>query len=102
LEQEISHSLSGMDMVEKREDFPAANFTTEEWFAEAAFELKAQNGHNAAFHMCIPLRLAKQMAGILTGSGEEEKLEETQDMQFDSTNENKTPYKKEQSVPSPS
>ena len=101
LESEVSHSLSGMDMVEDREDFPAANFTTEEWFAEAAFQLKAQNGQHAEFRMCIPVRLAKQMAGILTDSGEEE-LEETQDMQFDSNNENNKQNKKEQSVSSPS
>ncbi|OHX53393.1 flagellar motor switch protein FliN [Planococcus salinarum] len=99
LESEISHSLSGMDMVEQREDFPAANFTKEEWFVEAAFQLKAQNGQHAEFHMCIPVRLAKQMAGILTDSGEEEELEETQDMQFDSNNERS---KKEQPAASPS
>ena len=88
LESEISHSLSGMDMVEQREDFPVANFTTEEWFVEAAFGLKAQNGKHAEFYMCIPVRLAKKMAAILTDSGEEEELEEIQDMQFDSKDEN--------------
>lgn len=100
LEMEISHSLSGMDMVEQREDFPAANFTTEEWFAEAAFGLKAKNGQHTEFHMCIPVRLAKQMAAILTNSGEEE-LEETQDMQFDSNNENTEHNKKEKTAGSP-
>lgn len=100
LESEVSHSLSGMDMVEDREDFPAANFTAEEWFAEAAFQLKAQNGQHAEFYMCIPVHLAKQMAGILTGSGEEEELEETQDMQFDSNNESNSQNKKEQAVTS--
>lgn len=88
LESEISHSLSGMDMVEQREDFPAANFTTEESFVEAAFGLKTQNGKYAEFHMCIPVSLAKKMAAILTDSGEEEELEEIQDMQFDSKDEN--------------
>lgn len=102
LESEVSHSLSGMDLVELREDFPAANFTTEEWFVEAAFQLKSQNVQYAEFLMCIPLRLAKQIAGILTGSGEEEELEETQDMQFESNNENNQSNKKEQSASSPS
>lgn len=97
LESEISHSLSGMDMVKQREDFPAANFTTEEWFVEAAFVLKAQNGKHAEFHMCIPVRLAKKMAAILTDSGEE--LEEIQDMQYDPTNESS---KKVQTASSPS
>ena len=102
LELEVAHSLSGMDLVEQREDFPAANFTTEEWFAEAVFELTANNGQHAEFHMCIPVRLAKQMAEILTGSGEEEKLEETQTMQFDSTNDNNHQTNKTQSASSPS
>lgn len=102
LESEVSHSLSGMDMVELREDFPAANFTTEEWFVEAAFQLKAQNVQYAEFHMCIPVRLAKQIAGILTDSGEEEELEGTQEMQFESNNEKKQSNKKEQSASSPS
>lgn len=101
LESEISHSLSGMDMVEQREDFPAANFTTEEWFVEAAFQLKAQNVQYAEFQMCIPVRLAKQMAGILTDSGEEEELEETQDMQFESNNEKNTQNKKQETASSP-
>src|SRR5690606_11724291 len=39
LEMEISHSLSGMDTVEQLEDFPLANFTKEQWFVEAKFEL---------------------------------------------------------------
>ncbi len=102
LELEMAHSLSGMDLVEQREDFPAANFTMEEWFIEAAFELKAKNGQHAEFQMCIPVSLAKQMAGILTGSNEEEKLEETQDMQFDRANDNKLHNTKEQPVSSPS
>ncbi|HSI66879.1 MAG TPA: flagellar motor switch phosphatase FliY [Planococcus sp. (in: firmicutes)] len=99
LELEVSHSLSGMDLVELREDFPAANFTTEEWFVEVAFQLKAQNGQHAEFYMCIPVRLAKQMAGILTDSGEE--LEEIQGMQFESNNENSQSNKKERTAVSP-
>lgn len=101
LESEVSHSLSGMDLVELREDFPAANFSTEEWFVEAVFQLKAQNGQHADFHMCIPVRLAKKMAGILTDSAEEEELEETQNMQFDSNNENNQSGKKEKTAQSP-
>lgn len=101
LESEVSHSLSGMDLVEVREDFPAANFTTEEWFIEAAFQVKAQNVQYAEFLMCIPLRLAKQMAGILTDSGEEEELEGTQEMEYESNNENNESNKKEQSASSP-
>jgi len=102
LDSEASHSLSGMDLVELREDFPAANFTTEEWFVEATFQLKGKNVQYAEFQMCIPVRLAKQMAGILTDSGEEEELEGTQDMQFESNNEKNQSNKKSHPVSSPS
>lgn len=102
LELEISHSLSGMDMVEQREDFPAANFTSEEWFAEVAFQLKSHSGQQAEFYMCIPIQLAKQMAGILTNSDEEEELEEEQVMQFESKNESNSNPKKAGVSSSPS
>ena len=87
LEQEVTHSLSGMDLVESQKDFPVTNFTEEEWFVEAGFQLKMSGGKNAAFHLCIPVKLAKQMVGILTESFDEEEPEETHEMQFEAKNE---------------
>lgn len=85
LELEAAHSLSGMDLIEQRADFPVANFTEEEWFAEGAFLLKMAGGKEIPVHLCISVRLAKGMVGILTDSMYEEEPEETKEMQFDST-----------------
>lgn len=87
LELEVAHSLSGMDVIETQADFPVAMFTEEEWFAEASFQLKIGTQENVKFHLCIPVRLAKQMVGILTDTTDEDYLEETQEMQFQSNNQ---------------
>ena len=82
LDQEVTHSLSGMDVIEKQEGFPVSKFTQEEWFVEAKFELKLGRQKSAMFYLCIPVQLAKQMVGILTDTMDEEYPEETQEMQF--------------------
>ncbi|WP_223642480.1 flagellar motor switch phosphatase FliY [Planococcus sp. 4-30] len=82
LECEIVHSLSGMDTVERHEDFRVGNFTNEEWFVEAAFEIKISNLHKLNLHLCIPIRLAKQMVGILADSFEEEEEEAAEETQI--------------------
>ena len=98
LELEVSHSLSGMDVIEKQADFPVAMFTEEEWFAEASFQLKIGTQENVKFHLCIPIRMAKQMVGILTDTTDEDDPEETQEMQFQSNNQsNETNNKKDSS-----
>lgn len=81
LDQEITHSLSGMDMI-NQEGFPVSKFTQEEWFVEASFELKIGGQKSVNFYLCIPVQLAKQMVGILTDTMDEEYPEETQVMQF--------------------
>lgn len=93
LEQEVSHSLSGMDVVEKQKDFPVSKFTEEEWFVEAGFQLKIGSLKKADFHLCIPVQLAKQMVGILTDDIQEEYAEEPQEMQFESSNPSQTASK---------
>jgi len=105
LEQEVSHSLSGMDVLESQQDFPIAKFTGEEWFVETGFQLKIGNQHSVSFNLCIPVRLAKQMVGILTDSmdGEylEEYPEETQEMQFQSIKQSNTTNKTQDSGATP-
>ena len=80
LEMDIAHSLSGMDIVEQLEDFPLANFTKEQWFAESKFQLNIGGKQNVRFQLCIPVPLAKQLAGILTESFDGEEIEEIREM----------------------
>lgn len=84
LEMEISHSLSGMDTVEQLEDFPLANFTKEQWFVEAKFELNISGKQNVRFHLCIPVALAKQLSAILTEPFNDEETEEIREMPMQS------------------
>lgn len=84
LEKEVSHSLSSMDVIETPKDFPVAKFTEEEWFIQADFQLKIGSNEQINLNLCIPVRLAKQVVGILTDSLEEGHPEETREMQFQS------------------
>src|SRR5690606_4588715 len=72
LEQDIAYSLSGVDVVEKHQDFPVSKFTEAEWFVEAGFQLDIGLGQEIVFHLCISIQLAKQLAGILTQDVQEE------------------------------
>jgi flagellar motor switch protein FliN/FliY len=87
LEQKVVYSLSGMDVVEKQQDFPIAKFTSEEWFVEAGFQVKVEGARTASFELGIPVQLAKQMAAILIDEPAEEYAEETQDMEFQKNNQ---------------
>lgn len=87
LDQEVDHSLSGMDVIDKKQDFPVEKFSQEKWFVEADIQVKIGNEKNISLHLCIPVRLAKQMVGILTDSLDEEYPEETQDMHFQSNDQ---------------
>lgn len=93
LEQEISYSLSGMDVVEKQKDFPVSKFTQEEWFVEAGFQVKIGTTDQADFHLCIPVPLAKQLVGILTNEAEEAYEEEPQQMQYEPNNQTQSTSK---------
>lgn len=84
MEMEISHSLSGMDTVEQLKDFPLVNFTKEQWFVEAEFELNIGGKQNVRFHLCIPVALAKQLAAILTEPFNDEEIEEIREMPMQS------------------
>lgn len=87
LEQEVVYSLSGMDVVEKQQDFPIAKFSSEEWFIEAVFQVRVDNTRTASFGLGIPVKLAKQMAVILIDEPDEDYTEETQNMEFQSNNQ---------------
>ncbi|AIY04101.1 flagellar motor switch protein FliN [Planococcus sp. PAMC 21323] len=82
LECEVTYSLSGMDSVERHEDFRVANFTREDWFIEVAFGIAIGSHHKLNLHLCIPVQLAKQMIGTLADTFEEEDIEENQEMSF--------------------
>lgn len=94
LEQDVAYSLSGMDVVDKQQDFPIAKFTSEERFLEAAFQVKVDNSKPASFELGIPVGLAKQMAGILIDEPAEDYAEETQTMEFQSNTQTTTEPKK--------
>lgn len=88
LGEDTAYSLSGMDVVEKQQDFPFAKFTAEEWFIEVGFQLKIGEDKTAKFELGIPFQLAKQMTFILIGEQiEEDEAEEKQTMKFQTTNE---------------
>lgn len=93
LDKEVSHSLSGIDVIETQQDFPIAKFTEEEWFVEADFQLKIGSQETVSFHLCIPVRLAKQMVGVLTDSMDKEYPEETHEMPFQSFDQSNTTNK---------
>ncbi|RNF38747.1 flagellar motor switch phosphatase FliY [Planococcus salinus] len=95
LEQELSYSLSGMDVIEKQEDFPVGKFTAEEWFAEARFQLKIGDEESVDFHLHLPLPLAKQWIGVLTDSLDEEDFGGTQEMDNQSNGQSNEPNKAE-------
>lgn len=90
LEQEVSHSLSSMDLIETQQDFPVSKLTQERWFIQADFQIKIGSQKSLCLQLNLPVRLAKQMVGILTDSLEEDYPEETQEMQFQSTNQSTT------------
>ena len=92
LEQEVTHSLSSMDLIETQ-DFPVSKLTNERWFVEADFQMVFDNKETITLHLCIPVRLAKQMVGILTESLDADDPEETQDMEFQSSNQSSTTTK---------
>lgn len=96
LEMDIAYSLSGMDIVEQAGDFRLANFTKEQSFVEVAFQLNISGKQNVHFHLCIPVLLAKELAGILTASLDEEEIEEIRDMPKHSDNQ---PHKTAQETP---
>lgn len=79
MEMDITHSLSGMDLVNQAEEFSLANFTKEQWFVETVFQLNV-GSKKVHFHLCIPIPLARQLAGILTESFDEEEVEEIRNM----------------------
>ncbi|WP_017378975.1 flagellar motor switch phosphatase FliY [Paenisporosarcina sp. TG-14] len=101
LDQEVSHSLSGIDVIETQQDFPMAKFTEEQWFVEIEFQLTIGSQNTVNFHLCIPVRLAKQIVGILTDSMDEEFPEETYDMPFQSFNQSNTANKTKDSGSKP-
>lgn len=90
LEQEVSYSLSGMDVVESQKDFPVSKFTESEWFVEAGFHLKIGSLEKIDFHLCVPIQLAKQMVKILTDNIEEPHAEEPQEMPYEPNNQTGT------------
>ncbi|EPD49619.1 flagellar motor switch protein FliN [Paenisporosarcina sp. HGH0030] len=102
LDQEVSHSLSSMDLIETLKDFPVAKFTDEKWFVEADFQLKIGTQENISLQLYIPVRLGKQVVEILTDLLEEgSHPEETKEMQFQSTTQTDVTTKTDESGSSP-
>lgn len=91
--QEISYSLSGMDILEAGQKFPFTHFTKEQWFAEALFTLSVGDRQNVAFRMYLPAGPCRDLAEGLAGGEHAEEAKETQDM---SSNEHQQPEKTSQ------
>ncbi len=87
LEKEIAYSMSGTDIVESQQAFPIAKFTNEQWFTESLFQVKLAAEVIAEFSLCLPVRLVKAVAGVLTEAPEEEYVEESKDMEFPNKNQ---------------
>ncbi|MGB3261785.1 flagellar motor switch phosphatase FliY [Paenisporosarcina sp.] len=95
LELEVAHSISSMDLIESHDDFPIEKFTEEQWFVEAHYHLVFGTENTISIHLCIPVHVAKQMVNVLTDSLDEDNPEETQEMQFQSTNQSTTDKSKD-------
>lgn len=94
-ETTLAHALTGMDLVERAEDFALAKFTQEQWFVEGIFALNVNGKQTIPFHLCIPVPLAKRFAHFLTESGDGEEIEEMGDMPKQTDN----PQKESSSTP---
>ena len=68
LDQRIVYSLSGIDIVEKRENLAVENFIEGESIVEITYQLKLGNQKNLSFHLCIPIQLVKQIVTIVNDS----------------------------------
>ncbi len=90
IDQAVSHALSSMDLIETQQDFAVSKLTQERWFIQADFQIKIGNQKSLSLQLNLPVRLAKQMVEILTDSLDEDYPEETQEMQFQSTNQSNT------------
>jgi flagellar motor switch protein FliN len=87
LSQEIAYSLSGIDVVEKREELSVEYFIEGDNIVEAAFQLKLGNQKNLSFHICIPIQLLKQIVTLVNNSIGVNKPVEKEEMKFQSDNQ---------------
>jgi flagellar motor switch protein FliN len=87
LEREIAYSLSGIDVVEKREELSVEYFIEGDNVVEAAFQLKLGNQKNLSFHLCIPIQLVKQIVTLVNNSIGVNKPVEKEKMKFQSDNQ---------------
>lgn len=87
LSQEIAYSLSGIDVVEKREELSVEYFIEGDNVVEVAFQLKLGNQKNLRFHLCIPIQLVKQIVTIVNDSIGVNKPVEKEEMKFQSDNQ---------------
>ncbi|TWT27834.1 flagellar motor switch phosphatase FliY [Planomicrobium sp. CPCC 101110] len=87
LDVEVAYSLSGMDIIDNNEDFQIGNFTKEESFVEADFQMQIGTELSASFCLYIPVKLAQHIVSILTDTMIEENPEEIQSMEFQSNNQ---------------
>ena len=84
LDQEITYSLSGIDVVEKAEDLSVDNFIEGDSFVEVTFQLNLGNQKNLSFHLCIPIQLVKQIVTIVNDSIGVNKPVEKEELEFQS------------------
>lgn len=86
LEQEVSHAITGIDVIENYKDFPIDTFTNDEMFLDIQFAYMLENQSEVTFSVYIPLPIAKSMAGLLIDTIGEQYVEEAKDMPFQSNN----------------
>lgn len=96
LDIEISHSLSGMDLIESHEEgFNVEGFTEEEWLVQAEFPLIAGSQEHFNFTLFIPIGTAKKVAEILSDPMDEANMGE----EFQSMNQNHSSNQQKDSGP---
>ena len=87
LDQRIVYSLSGIDVVEKREDLAVENFIEGDSIVEITYQLKLGNQKNLSFHLCIPIQLVKQIVTIVNDSIGVNKPVEREALEFQSVDQ---------------
>lgn len=87
MEKEITHSLTGIDIVNQGEDFAVDNYTKEQWFTESEFQINVSSRQNIRFHLYLPLPFVKSLVSILNEPFDEEEIKEIGEMPKPSDNQ---------------
>jgi len=71
VEQQISYSLSGTDLIEQQQEFKMSRFTKDDLFVQADCKIIVGDESNLVLSLCIPVSVVKQL-GVLFTEAEED------------------------------